>query len=286
MPELPEVTALAAFLTGRTAGRSVAHADVLAFPALKTSDPPVTALSGRPVTGAERRGKFVVLGCGGLDLVFHLARAGWLTWHTQVPATPERRERGPLAARVCLDDGSGFDLTEEGAFKRLAVYVVADPAQVPGIARLGPDALDPAVDAATLARLLGGRRARLKNLLTDQQVIAGIGNAYSDEILHTARLSPFKTAATMTPDDFERLREAIRDVLSGAVRQLTGRGPETLKDDKREGLRVHRRPGERCPVCGDVIREVSHAESAFQYCPTCQTGGKLLPDLRTPKPQG
>jgi formamidopyrimidine-DNA glycosylase len=286
MPELPEVAALAAFLTARTAGRSIEHAEVLAFRALKTSDPPVAALSGRPVTGAEHRGKFVVLDCDGVDLVFHLALAGWLTWHAQVPALPERRERGPLAARVRLDDGSGFDLTEEGDFKRLAVYVVTDPAQVPGIARLGPDALDPALDAATLARLFGGRRARLKNLLTNQQVIAGIGNAYSDEILHTARLSPFKTAAAMTPDDFEHLQAAIRSVLSEAVSQLTGREPETLKDDKREGLRVHRRTGERCPVCGDVIREVSETASAFQYCPTCQTGGELLSAPRASKSQG
>ena len=285
MPELPEITALAAFLTAHTAGRIVEQADVLSFPALKTADPPVAALSGRPVIGAARRGKLIVLDCDGLDLVFHLAKSGWLTWHAQVPAIPERRERGPLAARVRLDDGSGFDLTEEGDFKRLAVYVVAEPEQVPAISRLGPDALDPPLDAATLARLFGGRRARLKNLLTNQQVIAGIGNAYSDEILHTARLSPYKTAATMAPDEFERLQAAIRSVLGEAVSQLTGRGPETLKDDKREGLRVHRRAGERCPVCGDVIREVSEAASAFQYCPTCQTGGELLPESRASKSQ-
>jgi formamidopyrimidine-DNA glycosylase len=278
MPELPEVTALAAFLSDHCAGRSVAGAEVFSFRALKTSDPPLSALTGQPVTGAGRRGKFVVLGCGGLDLVFHLAKSGWLTWHTQVPATPERGEWGPLAARVRLDDGSGFDLTEEGTLKRLAVHVVTDPAQVPGIARLGPDALDPALDAAALARLFGGRRARLKNLLTDQQVLAGIGNAYSDEILHTARLSPFKTAASMTPEDFESLEDAVRGVLSGAVRRLTGREPESLKDAKRDGLRVHRRTGEPCPVCGDLIREVSQSASAFQYCPTCQTGGEILPD--------
>lgn len=287
MPELPEVTALAAFLSERTAGRTVESAEVFSFRALKTSDPAIDALAGRRPTGAGHRGKFVVLGLDGLDLVFHLAKNGWLTWHAAVPEDPGRGARGPLAMRVRLDDGSGFDLTEDGDFKRLAVHVVTDPVQVPAIARLGPDALDPALDTAALTRLLGGRRARLRNLLTDQQLIAGIGGAYSDEILHTAKLSPFQTTAAMTPDEFERLHEAMRGVLTGAVEQLTGRAPETLKEAKSEGLRVHRRPGERCPVCGDVIREVTHAGSAFQYCPTCQTGGELLPGSRTPaKPEG
>jgi formamidopyrimidine-DNA glycosylase len=281
MPELPEVAALAAFLSERTAGRVLERAEVFSYRALKTADPAPASLAGRRPSGATRRGKFVVFGLEDLHVVFHLAKNGWLTWHETLPEDPARGRRGPLAARVRLDDGSGFDLTEDGDFKRLAVYVVSDPAQVPSIARLGPDALDPALDAAALARLLRGRRARLRNLLTDQQLIAGIGGAYSDEILHTARLSPFQSPAAMTPDEFERLHRAMRDVLGEAVRQLTGRGPETLKEAKREGLRVHRRTGERCPVCGDVIREVTHAGSAFQYCPTCQTGGELLPGSRT-----
>lgn len=284
MPELPEVTALAAFLSERAAGRTIDRADMFAPHALKTTEPPLAALAGRPVTGSGRRGKFVALDCDGVDLIFHLAKNGWVTWHAQVPDDPARRERGPLAMRVRLDDGSGFDLTEEGVFKRLAVHLVADPEQVPGIAALGPDALDPALDAKALGLLFGGRRARLKNLLTNQRMVAGIGNAYSDEILHRAQLSPHRIAAEMTPYQFARLHESMRGVLTEAVDQLTGRGPETLKEDKRAGLRVHGRAGEPCPVCAGVIREVVHSDSAFQYCPACQTGGELLPGTRPAEP--
>jgi formamidopyrimidine-DNA glycosylase len=283
MPELPEVTALAAFLTERTAGSAVERADVVAFPALKTFDPPIAALAGRTVRGAGHRGKFVIVDCDGLNLVFHLARAGWLTWYDRAPEARGRPGRGPLALRVRLAGGAGWDLTEAGTLKRLAVYLVPDPAQVPAIARLGPEALDPALDVAALTALLIGHRARLKNLLTDQGIVAGIGNAYSDEILHTARLSPFKLAATLTPPEFERLYAAMRGVLTEAVDRLTGRPPDELKDEKREGLRVHRRAGQACPVCGDTIREISLADSAFQYCPTCQTGGRILADRRMSK---
>ena len=284
MPELPEVTALASFLSERTAGRAIDRAEMFASRALKTSDPPLDSVDGRPLNGATRRGKFVILDLGGPKLVFHLAKNGWVNWNAQVPENPGRHERGPLAMRVRLDDASGFDLTEEGTFKRLAVHLVDDPEQVAGIASLGPDALDPDLDSAGLAQLFGGHRARLKNLLTNQKVIAGIGNAYSDEILHRAQLSPFRIAAEMTPYQFKRLYEAMRSVLNEAVDQLTGHGPQTLKDHKRAGLRIHGRAGEPCPGCGGVIREVAHGDSPFQYCPACQTDGELLPNTRDLEP--
>jgi formamidopyrimidine-DNA glycosylase len=283
MPELPEVTALAAFLAERAAGAAVAGVEVAAFSALKTVDPPLSALRGRRVLGAAHRGKFVSVECEGAHLVFHLARAGWLTWREQLPAAPARPGRGPLALRVRLEGGAGWDLTEAGTQKRLAAYLVADPAQVPGIARLGPEPLDPAFDAPALAALLAGRRTQLKGLLTDQGAIAGIGNAYSDEILHTARLSPFKIAASLTPGEAEALYAALRGVLAGAVERCLGQGAATLKAEKRSGLRVHGRAGQACPVCGDTVRAVSFADSALQYCPTCQTGGRPLADRRLSK---
>jgi formamidopyrimidine-DNA glycosylase len=189
MPELPEVESLAAFLREHAVGRVVARVDVAAISALKTYDPPVTSLQGLTVTGVTRRGKFLDLDVDGLHLVIHLARAGWLRWSDALPATPVKPGKGPLALRVRLDDDSGFSLTEQGTQKKLAVYCVRDPAEVPGVARLGPDPLDDAFTADLLAGILAEHgRQQLKGVLRDQSVVAGIGNAYSDEILHACLL--------------------------------------------------------------------------------------------------
>ena len=141
MPELPEIEALAAFLREHAVGRTVIRSDVAAFSVIKTFDPPLSALNGLSVTGAGRYGKFLDLEVDGLHLVTHLSRAGWLRWSDALAATPVRPGKSPIALRVALDDGSGFDLTEAGTRKRAAVYVVRDPQQVPQIATLGPDPL-------------------------------------------------------------------------------------------------------------------------------------------------
>jgi formamidopyrimidine-DNA glycosylase len=276
MPELPEVEALAHHLREHAIYRPVARVDVASMSAVKTFDPPVSALAGRVVTGAARYGKFDEP----LHLITHLSRAGWLRWHDSAATTPPKPGRGPLALRVHLDSvgGPGFDLTEQGTQKRLAVYLVPDPQQVPGIARLGPDAL--ALTRDEFAALLAGRTERLKTLIVEQQVIAGIGNAYSDEILHTARLSPYATAGRLTAEQVDELYAAMRSVLSDAVERSVGQGAAELKGEKRSGLRVHARTGLPCPVCGDTVREVSFATKSFQYCPGCQTGGKPLADRR------
>ena len=280
MPELPEVEALVGFLRERAVGRVVARVDVGAISVLKTYDPPVTGLHGLEVTGVTRHGKFVDIDVSGLHLVFHLSRAGWLRWSDALAAAPVRPGKGPIALRVRLDDDSGFDLTEAGTQKRLAVYVVRDPQLVPGIATLGPDPLDPAFDVAALTRIVTGSRQQIKGLLRDQSVIAGVGNAYSDEILHAARMSPFAMASKLTDAQVETLYEAMRSMLDDAVRRSVGQKAATLKSEKRAGMRVHGRTGEKCPVCGDVVREVSFADSSLQYCATCQTGGKPLADRR------
>ncbi|SNS87663.1 formamidopyrimidine-DNA glycosylase [Geodermatophilus saharensis] len=281
MPELPEVEALAAFLRENAVGRVVARADLTALQALKTFDPPLSALAGLEVTGAARHGKFLDLDVSGLHLVVHLARAGWLHWRTGLPDAPPKPGRGPLALRVHLDTGDGFDLTEQGTRKGLAVYVVRSPAEVPGVARLGPDALE--VDRDTFARLLAGRSGQVKGALTDQTLLSGIGNAYSDEILHAARLSPFKMADRLTDDEVVRLHDAVRATLTDALGRQVGQKAATLKGEKRSGLQVHARTGLPCPVCGDTVREVSFADTSLQYCPTCQTGGKPLADRRMSK---
>jgi formamidopyrimidine-DNA glycosylase len=281
VPELPEVEALAAFIRERAVGHAIARVDVVAISALKTFDPPLAALGGLTVTGAGRYGKFLDIQCDGPHLITHLARAGWLHWREELPAAPPRPGKGPIAIRVHLDDGSGFDLTEQGTKKGLSVYVVRDPIQVPGVSRLGPDALE--IDLPTFAALIGAQRAQIKGVLTDQEVLAGVGNAYSDEILHTAKLSPFAIAARLDPPTVEILYAAMRQVLTDAVARSIGQKAATLKAEKRSGLRVHARTGLPCPVCGDTVREVSFADKSLQYCARCQTGGKPLADRRLSK---
>jgi formamidopyrimidine-DNA glycosylase len=281
VPELPEVEALAAFLRENAVGRVLTRVDLAAVQAIKTFDPPLSALGGLEVTGATRRGKFLDLDVSGLHLVVHLARAGWLHWRTGLPTAPPKPGKGPLALRAHLEDGNGFDLTEQGTRKGLAVYVVRSPDEVPGIARLGPDALE--VDRETFARLMASRSGQVKGALTDQTLLAGIGNAYSDEILHTARLSPFKMADRLTEAELVRLFDATRATLTDALERQVGQKAATLKGEKRSGLQVHARTGLPCPVCGDTVREVSFADTSLQYCPTCQTGGKPLADRRMSK---
>ncbi len=330
MPELPEIQALAAFVERRARGRRIARVELLSFAALKTADPPPSALVGRTIASAGRRGKFLLIetaegapadaeGRGGKEdaagasplwLAVHFSRAGWLRWHDApvpggpgasgsparpgAPAAPgssdlravpagasrPRLRGGPRELRVTLDDGAAFDLTEAGTQKRLAIHVVRSPEAVPGIARLGIDPLDPAFDAATLGRLLASRTGQVKHLLADQSLIAGVGNAYSDEALHAARLSPFRPAGNLTAEEIVRLHESLRGILDEALRRNEGVPASELKDEKRSGMRVHGRTGLPCPVCGDTIREVSFADRSLQYCPTCQTGGRPLADRR------
>ncbi|MFM9369873.1 Fpg/Nei family DNA glycosylase [Streptomyces sp. Da 82-17] len=281
MPELPEVEALRDFLDEHLVGRAIVRVLPVAVSVLKTYEPPLTALEGKEVTAVARYGKFLAVATdGGPYLVTHLARAGWLQWKDRLPDGPPRPGKGPLALRVALEDGSGFDLTEAGTQKRLAVYVVGDPDDVPGVARLGPDPLAPDFDRAALAALLDGERRRIKGALRDQSLIAGIGNAYSDEILHAAKMSPYKPAGSLSEAELTGLYEALRATLTEAVERSHGVAAGRLKAEKKSGLRVHGRTGEPCPVCGDTIREVSFSDSSLQYCPTCQTGGKPLADRR------
>ena len=281
MPELPEVEALTAFLRDNAVGHVVTRVDLAAVQAIKTFDPPLSALGGLELTGVARLGKFLDLDVSGLHLVVHLARAGWLHWRTGLPAAPPKPGKGPLALRVHLDDGNGFDLTEQGTRKSLAVYLVHSPSVVPGIGRLGPDAL--ALDREQFAALMASKSGQLKGALTEQSLIAGIGNAYSDEILHAARLSPFKMADKLSDDEVVRLYDAMRTVLTDALERQMGQQAATMKGEKRSGLMVHARTGLPCPVCGDTVREVSFADTSLQYCPTCQTGGKPLADRRLSK---
>jgi len=324
MPELPEVEALAAFLRERAVGRTLTRIDLATINALATYDPPLSALNGRRVAGADRHGKFLDVTLDGdnddgdgavepLHLIVHLARAGWLHWREPMPSTVLKMGKGPIAARVHLagppsssapvsgaaapspaaagaaaDEPAtgvkvpaGFDLTEAGTKKGLSISCVRQPTDVPGIARLGVDPLDPDFTIERLAGLLdvaGGRQ--LKGVLRSQSVVAGIGNAYSDEALHAARMSPFRPANRLDADEVAALHAAVRGTLQTALESAHGLAAAQLKGEKRSNMRVHGRAGQPCPVCGDTVREVSFADSSLQYCPTCQTGSKPLADRR------
>ena len=286
MPELPEVQALAESLDRRLRRRRIAGLTVASVAALKTYDPPPAALAGREVSSVRRHGKFLDIvaatpdgGGPPLHLIAHLSRAGWIRWR-EASSDARLAQRGPLAARLRLEDGAAIDLTEQGTEKRLALHVVRDPAEVAGIQRLGVDALDGGLDLSRLRELLGGRAANLKTVLADQTVIAGVGNAYSDEILHAARLSPFARADRLDEDALAQLLAALRETLGSALEQARALDIGELKEGKRAGMRVHGRTGEPCPVCGDTVREVSLAARSFQYCPGCQTGGRVYADRR------
>jgi formamidopyrimidine-DNA glycosylase len=280
MPELPEVQALVDFLAQRTQGLAVTGMELGSISVLKTFNPPPQALVGLPVDGVRRHGKFVDLDCDGVHLVFHLARAGWLRWSESISTAVLRPGKSPIAVRVRFSDGSGFDLTEAGTKKRLAAYLVTDPQQVPGIASLGPDPLADDFTPERFAEIVRGRRAQVKGVLRDQGVIAWVGNAYSDEVLHVAKMSPFAMASGLDDEAVARLYAALRETLAAAVVAASGKPAAELKDAKRAGMRVHGRTGQTCPECGDVVREVSFADSSLQYCATCQTGGKPLADRR------
>ncbi|MCA4132805.1 DNA-formamidopyrimidine glycosylase family protein [Arthrobacter sp. M4] len=296
MPEMPEVSALASFLAERLAGAEVTKLQFGGFFVLKTADPPYTSLIGRVVESVWRRGKFIIIttapGTAGqadgnerIHLLFHLAKGGWVQFHDTLPQTKLKASKVFIEARFGFrkDNGEfGFDITEMGSFKRVAVYVVRELSEVAAVASLGPEPLEEEFDITAFRQLLG-RRQQIKGLLRDQKIIAGIGNAYSDEILHKAKLSPYALAATLTPDEVNTLFASMKGILQDAMDEAAGKPPSELKDSKRASMRVHGRTGQACPVCGDTVLEVSFSESSMQYCPTCQTGGKPLADRRTSK---
>jgi formamidopyrimidine-DNA glycosylase len=280
VPELPEVEALALFVSAQAGGTTIERAELGSLSALKTYEPPLDALVGRSVATVGRRGKYLCIDAGGLWLVVHLAKAGWLHWRDPAPAARARPGKGPLALRLALSSGAGFDLTEQGTEKRLAIWLVHDLSAVEGVSRLGPDPLSPGFDQAALAAVMTGAPGHLKSVLADQSLLAGVGNAYSDEILWAAKLSPFKAAGRLNDDEMARLYEALTGVLRAAVERSLGQAAKELKDSKRAGMAVHGRAGQACPACGGAVREVHLASRSFQYCPQCQTGGKILADRR------
>lgn len=283
MPELPEVSGLVSFLNEAIVGHAIVGVELASIAVLKTYDPPPQALEGLVVDAVHRHGKFIDIEASGIHLIFHLSRAGWLRWSQNLPTTLLRPGKSPIAIRVRFDDGAGFDLTEAGTQKRLAVYIVRDPIDVPGIAKLGIDPMSAEFTREKFGQIIATNAMQIKGLLRDQSKIAGVGNAYSDEVLHVAKLSPYAKTTALSDEQIDALYAAIRQTLTDAIEAARGKPAKDLKDAKRAGMRVHGRTGEACGVCGDTIREVSFADRSMQYCPTCQTGGKILADRRMSK---
>jgi formamidopyrimidine-DNA glycosylase len=287
VPELPEVELLCRRLDERCAGRRVDRLDLASISALKTFDPPLRALVGRTFESCSRRGKFICVRVGGDGdgsraewLVMHLARAGWVKWRDKLSTAPVKVGRGPLVLRVGLEGGDGFDVTEMGHERRLAIWTAHSHTDIEAVATLGPEPLDADFTEERFSRILLAEKGDLKHCLSRQSVIAGVGNAYSDEALHAAKLSPFKQAAKLSPEEISRLYRSLVGVLCEAIARGASLELDELKDGKRSGMRAHARTGLACPECGDTVREVSFATRSLQYCPTCQTGGKPLADRR------
>ncbi|MGN8550984.1 UNVERIFIED_CONTAM: Fpg/Nei family DNA glycosylase [Microbacterium sp. SLM126] len=277
MPESPEVQALVDFLDERAVGRRVGEVDVLEFRTVKTRQTPPSTLAGMRITGAARHGKHVALAFGDdTTLVVSLGRHGWMRWREPGEDPPAVADAPPALALFGLDDGGTIEVTDAGTWVSLGLHVVDDAIAVPAVAKLGPDPAGSAFSPSDFDVALGGRRKQIKAILQEQESLAGIGNAYSDEILHTAKVSPVVHAAVLDDDARQRLYAATVGTVRGAIDARRGIPIDELKAAKVAAMRVHGRAGETCPVCGDTIRDFSFASTTAQYCPTCQTGGSVL----------
>lgn len=276
MPESPEVEALARFLDEEAAGREIRGVDVLEFRVVKTRTAPPSSVVGRTITGAVRHGKHVELVLDEGSLVVSLGRHGWMRWVDTDAAAAPGPGAPPALAAFELSGGKTLEMTDAGSWVSLGLFVVGDAFEVPAIAKLGPDPAEPAFSRADFGVALGGRRKQVKAILQEQESLAGIGNAYSDEILHLAKVSPVTHAGALDDEASDRLFDATLSTVRGAIEARHGVPIDRLKAEKVASMRVHGRTGEACPVCGDTVRDLAFSSTTAQYCPTCQNGGAPL----------
>lgn len=269
MPEAPEVEALAGFLRECLTGHVVRGVDLVEGRALKTRGRPLDEVVGRAVTAVTRYGKHIDLDLDGVHLSLGFGRAGWATWADDPAGDAEAPTAAAGIARITFDDGI-LGITDAGDWLSVQLHVVDAADEVPTVAKLGPDAADPSYSRAMLADALGGRRKQLKALLQEQETLAGIGNAYSDEILFAARLSPTVHAASLSEDEVTRLWSALHDTLTAAVIARRGVPIAEQKAAKVAAMRVHGRTGEPCPDCEGVVEDIPGTKGGGQWCPSCQ----------------
>jgi formamidopyrimidine-DNA glycosylase len=274
MPELPEVEITARRIGAAVAGATVESALAPGINALKTHDPPLSALAGREVRGVRRRGKHLIVDFDGLELLLHLMSAGRLQLYEKRAGPRDRTSR----LLIRLEDGRELRLREFGTKQRAWAKLgpTGSAERDESVATLGPEAwpAPPALD-----ELLDSPRP-LHGLLRDQRVIAGIGRSWADEILHAARLSPFKRGADLDPAESEALHAAIVEVLSGAIEHYEATVQLPIPDKMPMPLGVHRHEGEPCPRCRTTLERVFFEDYVIAYCPACQTDGRVLKDRR------
>jgi len=270
MPESPEVDALATFLDQTLRDLVLTEVDILEFRVVKTRSRLPATLIGHPVTGARRYGKHVDIQFGPEHLFVSLGRHGWMRWS---PPGADEVVEPPALASLVFGDAGELAFTDAGSWVSLGLSVVDDPLEVSAIAKLGPDPARPSYTREDFERALGGRRKQIKAILQEQESIAGIGNAYSDEILHIAKIAPVTHAAALSDDDVSTLYDATLGTIRGAIEARRGVPIDKLKEAKVASMRVHGRAGEACPVCGDTVLELPFASTTADYCPTCQNGG-------------
>lgn len=277
MPELPELEVMKEGLRRLVLREEIEGATAYQPAILKTFSPDLSSLIGQQFAKIEGRGKYLILSLhSGLHMVLHLMRSGWLDW---VPSAKPLSRWVSLA--ISFSCGSDLRVAERGHKKRAKVWLVESLDGVPQISDCGIEPLSEDFTPSVLLRLLSEHAHRLKGFLTKQRLIAGIGNAYADEILYRARLSPFKVSEALKPEEVESLYRSIRSVLTEAVREIeksVGRG--LPKRRARDFLKVHGRRGEACKVCKSAIAEISYRDQSTFYCPGCQTGGRVLEDRR------
>jgi len=276
MPELPEVQAHAERLTAEFGGARLARFTPLAFHALKTVVPAPEASVGQALRQVGRRGKYLLLDFGADTFVVHLMQGGRL----KPDAKQAARAKGALA-RWTFADGRALLLTEQGTERRAGVWVTVTDGMLdrPPLDDLGPEAT--AVTAEQLAERFAARGVRLHTFLRDQGAIAGLGRRLANEVCFRAKLSPFASTRSLGLEGAERVVAAIHDTVEEGLAYERSRPDMSASADRPGG--VHHRTGQPCPVCGDTVREVAYAKYQVNYCPTCQTGGKVLADNTTSK---
>lgn len=269
MPESPEVQALADFLDARITGHTVVDTDLVEFRAPKTRSRPLTDVTGRRISAVGRHGKHLDLALEGAHLVVSLGRHGWARW-SEPGEHPDEQADPPALASLTVDDGGLLEFTDAGSWVSLGLFVVDRPEEVSAIAKLGPDPADPAFTRDDFDRAVRGRRKQIKALLQEQESLAGIGNAYSDEILHAARISPLAHASALDDEALDRLFTATVGTVRDAFEARRGIPIDRLKEAKTAAMRVHGRTGEACPVCGGTVEDFRAGGTVAQYCPVCQ----------------
>jgi formamidopyrimidine-DNA glycosylase len=273
VPELPEIQAHAERLDADFKGTPLAAFRPLSFTALKTAVPSPDVTLGQPLVSVRHRGKHLLLDFGTATFVVHLMQGGRL----KPDPKQTKKPRGGVA-RWVFDDDRALLLTEAGTEHKAGVWVVAgDPDTQPPLEGLGVDAGD--VDPDRLRALLAGQSTRVHGFLRDQHGISGVGRRLANEICHRARISPFTSTSKLTADEVDRLIEAIPFCLDESLTYERGRADMSSSKDRPSN--VHHRKGEPCPVCGDTVRAVEYRAYEVDYCPTCQTGGRVLKDNTT-----